>query len=133
LNVPDNPSGAGNNIRHSAADLNGADFVLTSSETLRSDFEERNGTEASFNHSHMFPFLGHYPLLQVFWEVVIFDEAHKLCNANTGNTQAAKSIRSLFRLLLTGMPVQNEYSAKHSLIDVMDVLSLPDTKAFKHV
>jgi SNF2 family DNA or RNA helicase len=81
----------------------------------------------------MFPFLGHYPLLQVFWEVVIFDEAHKLCNANTGNTQAAKSIRSLFRLLLTGMPVQNEYSDKHSLIDVMDVLSLPDTKAFKHV
>jgi hypothetical protein len=41
-------------------------------------------------------------------------------------------LRALFKLLVTGIPIQNEYSDCRSLMEVMSVLSASVARAFNH-
>jgi SNF2 family DNA or RNA helicase len=109
----------GRSIKYTAAQLTSADVVLTTYETLRSDYDQMSWAEDSFNHSHVAPCVTHYPLLQVYWTAAFFDEAHKLCNALTGNAKAANVLRTLFRVLISGTPLQNEYSDVASLAELV--------------
>jgi SNF2 family DNA or RNA helicase len=44
------------------------------------------------------------------WDYVIFDEGHVLRNEKTALAKAARQLRSAFRVMLTGTPLQNHVS-----------------------
>lgn len=48
------------------------------------------------------------PLKNLYWNRVIFDEAHHLRNSNTRRYFACKQIRARVRWLVTGTPIQNK-------------------------
>ena len=62
-------------------------------------------------------------LLGVYWDRVIFDEAHHMRNRSTRVHRAAVALRAEHRWLLTGTPVQNSLSDIRALCSL---LGLPD-------
>jgi SNF2 family DNA or RNA helicase len=71
-------------------------------------------------------------LIVAHWLSVIFEEGHKFCTSETDHAKAAKMLRELFKLLVTGIPIQNEYSDCRSLMEVMGVFPASDARAFDH-
>lgn len=61
-------------------------------------------------------------LLKFEYDVIIFDEAHKLKNRKAQVTQAAMQMSSVCarRWLLTGTPVRNDYTDLYSLLAIVD-------------
>lgn len=61
----------------------------------------------------------------VLWDLVVFDEAHKLRNLQNGKTMLAEAMYQTFsghkKLLLTATPIQN------SLLDIYSLVSMIDT------
>lgn len=55
--------------------------------------------------------------ISVEWAVVVFDEAQKIKNPTSRNTEMAKSLSSDFTLIVTGTPVENELKDLWCLID----------------
>ncbi|MEH6814018.1 MAG: DEAD/DEAH box helicase [Motiliproteus sp.] len=55
--------------------------------------------------------------ISIEWAVVVFDEAQKIKNPSSRNTEMAKSLSSDFTLILTGTPVENELKDLWCLID----------------
>jgi SNF2 family DNA or RNA helicase len=122
----------GHSINRSPSELAKADVVITTYETLRSDFEEMSQSEESFTRSHGKQWLGHHPLLVVYWLGVFFDEGHKLFNANTGMSQAAQALRSLFKIPITGTPLQNEYLECNTIMSLLQIEPFcSDSSAFR--
>lgn len=80
------------------AELKGADWIITSYETMR-DYEHSLG---SINFS-----------------VIVFDEMQKLKNPSALVTKAAKALNSEFLLGLTGTPVENRLADIHTLCDIL--------------
>lgn len=78
------------------SELNQADWVLTTYETLR-DYQH------SFGRIH--------------WSIIVFDEAQKIKNPSALMTDAAKAMNSDFTLMVTGTPVENRLSDLWSIID----------------
>lgn len=58
-----------------------------------------------------------FSLSRVDWGVVAFDEAQNLKNPNTMATRAAKGLKSDFKLLATGTPVENSLKDIWCLMD----------------
>ncbi|GMS95500.1 hypothetical protein PENTCL1PPCAC_17675 [Pristionchus entomophagus] len=56
-------------------------------------------------------------LTQVDWHYVILDEGHKIRNPEAQITMALKEVRTPYRLLLSGSPLQNSLKELWSLID----------------
>lgn len=54
------------------------------------------------------------------WSVAIFDEAQNIKNPNALQTIAAKSLKALFRLTLTGTPVENHLGDFWSILDTSE-------------
>jgi superfamily II DNA or RNA helicase len=54
------------------------------------------------------------------WSVAIFDEAQNIKNPNALQTIAAKSLKALFRLTLTGTPVENHLGDFWSIMDTSE-------------
>jgi hypothetical protein len=54
------------------------------------------------------------------WSTAIFDEAQNIKNPNALQTIAAKSMKALFRLTLTGTPVENHLGDFWSIIDTSE-------------
>jgi len=54
------------------------------------------------------------------WSAAIFDEAQNIKNANALQTIAAKSLKALFRLTLTGTPVENHLGDFWSILDTSE-------------
>jgi superfamily II DNA or RNA helicase len=54
------------------------------------------------------------------WSAAIFDEAQHIENPNALQTIAAKSLKALFRLTLTGTPVENHLGDFWSIIDTSE-------------
>jgi SNF2 family DNA or RNA helicase len=104
--------------------LSKADVVVTSNETLRSDHEDAEASETSFRRPHSQQLLGRSPLLAIYWLGVFFDEAHRMNNENTGIAKAAKRLRALTWLPITGTPLQNEYSDIRSMAQLLNVRPL---------
>jgi len=55
------------------------------------------------------------------WNIVTFDEAQSLKNISAKRTLAARQLKSVFKLCLTGTPLENHFGEFYSLFD----LSLP--------
>lgn len=54
------------------------------------------------------------------WSAAVFDEAQNLKNPNAQQTIAAKALRALFRIALTGTPVENHLGDFWSIIDTAE-------------
>ncbi|MFQ5543160.1 MAG: DEAD/DEAH box helicase [Nitrospiria bacterium] len=81
-------------------DFNGFDVVLTTYALARIDIQK---------------------LKEILFHVVIFDEAQAVKNIYANTTGAVRQIRSVFKLVMTGTPLENHLGEYYSLID----LSLP--------
>ncbi len=53
------------------------------------------------------------------WNVIIFDEAQNLKNINSKRTSVARSLKTKFKIALTGTPMENHYGEFYSLIDLL--------------
>ncbi len=54
------------------------------------------------------------------WSAAIFDEAQNVKNPNAQQTIAAKALRALFRIALTGTPVENHLGDFWSIVDTAE-------------
>uniref|UniRef100_A0A8C4TKA8 Helicase ATP-binding domain-containing protein n=1 Tax=Erpetoichthys calabaricus TaxID=27687 RepID=A0A8C4TKA8_ERPCA len=61
--------------------------------------------------------LSHHRSKDFIWDIVIFDEAHKLKKPSNKTTKAASVIPSKTRILLTGTPVQNNLQEMWALFN----------------
>ena len=74
-------------------------------------------------------------VLDIEWDLVIVDEAHKLKNARTKNWQMVNAVPNKFMLLLTATPMQNNLKELHTLITLLQPGQLGNRKEFtvRHV
>lgn len=75
-------------------------------------------------------------LVLVNWELVVFDEAHRLRNVfKKGRSARAKALRDSlkdrFKILLTATPLQNSLMELYGLVSVVDPLLFGDEASFK--
>lgn len=96
-------------LRQRTKQLQTADWVLTTYETLRDKVEV---------------------FLPVDWAVVCFDEAQKIKNPASRMTEMAKSLKSDFALMLTGTPVENTLADLWSIVDTCRPGELGSLKEF---
>lgn len=72
-----------------------------------------------------------YPVLSAFaWRSVILDEAQAIKNPAAKQTRAIKSLKSAWRLALTGTPVENRLGDLWSIFDFLNPGLLGGRKAF---
>jgi SNF2 family DNA or RNA helicase len=55
------------------------------------------------------------------WDRIIFDEAHHMRNPKTRNFQSASKLKTSFKWLLTGTPIQNKRKDLYSLFTLMNI------------
>lgn len=55
----------------------------------------------------------------LYWDVVVYDEAHRLKNRNATHTKACKKIKSERVYMLTGTPIENSPDELWSLLNLM--------------
>lgn len=80
-----------------------------------------------------------YTILQIeqaalatpFWRVIVFDEAQALKNPATKRAKAARSLRALFRLALTGTPIENQLEDLWSLFHILNPGLLGSLASFR--
>jgi SNF2 family DNA or RNA helicase len=58
-------------------------------------------------------------LKDIIWNRIIYDEAHHLCNQKTKIFQQCIKLKSCFRWLVTGTPIQNKKSDFNSLCKIL--------------
>lgn len=78
-------------------DFSGFDVVLTSFDIVRRDIEK---------------------LKDVFFHVMIFDEAQSVKNIHSETTSAVRRLKGDFRLALTGTPVENHLGEYYSIMEL---------------
>lgn len=59
-------------------------------------------------------------LRRVTWRTLVLDEAQLIKNANTRQSQAARSLSAGFRLTLTGTPIENRLEDLWSILDFLN-------------
>ena len=75
-------------------------------------------------------------LKAVHWDLVVFDEAHRLRNVyRKGGSQRAKDLKAAlqqpFKILLTATPLQNSLLELYGIVSVIDEAHFGGEKAFK--
>jgi superfamily II DNA or RNA helicase len=75
-------------------------------------------------------------LAKTSWDLVVFDEAHRLRNVfRRGGSKRAKALRDAlkdrFKLLLTATPLQNSLMELYGLVSIVDEHLFGDEKSFK--
>ena len=74
-------------------------------------------------------------LRQIPWDLVVFDEAHKLRNAHRDSHRTGRAIKQAFgsshKLLLTATPLQNSLMELYGLSTVIDNQLFGDAKSFR--
>ncbi|WP_232699625.1 DEAD/DEAH box helicase [Brevibacillus daliensis] len=69
-------------------------------------------------------------VLDIHYDMLIIDEAHKLKNKRTRNYQFVKEIRKKYCLLLTATPIQNEMDEVYNLINLLRPGHLGHSQSF---
>ncbi|ATO50875.1 SNF2-related protein [Brevibacillus laterosporus] len=69
-------------------------------------------------------------VLDIDYDMLIIDEAHKLKNKRTKNYQFVKEIKKKYCLLLTATPIQNEMDELYNLINLLRPGHLGHTQSF---
>ncbi|KAI4695203.1 uncharacterized protein J4E84_001828 [Alternaria hordeiaustralica] len=77
---------------HTADELAVVDVVVTSYETLRSDYEDAMAAAASHEDFFKTPVLARCPTMVIYWRGQILDEAHKIANDKTGVNKAVNRV-----------------------------------------
>ena len=62
-----------------------------------------------------------YPLRQILWDRIIFDEAHHLRSPKTKTFKYAHQLTSDVKWLVTGTPIQNKLRDFYSLCSILDI------------
>lgn len=74
-------------------------------------------------------------LAQTHWDLVVYDEAHKLRNVYKGGTSMATRLKQAFsdchKLLLTATPLQNNIEELYGLVSIIDDNYFGDLKSYK--
>lgn len=70
-------------------------------------------------------------ILQMEYDLLIVDEAHKLKNERTQNFRLVKDIKAKFLLLLTATPIQNDLKELFNLISLLRPALLGSYRGFK--
>jgi superfamily II DNA or RNA helicase len=74
-------------------------------------------------------------LEKIDWDIVVFDEAHRLRNVNKPSNVIAKTLRQTFagchKLLLTATPLQNSLGELFGLISFIDEHAFGDVASFR--
>lgn len=89
--------------------INTANIIVTSYSVLRQDIDI---------------------LSSVMWTYCILDEGHLLKNPKTATAKAAKQIRSMHKLILTGTPIQNRVNELWAIFDFLMPNFLGNEKVF---
>jgi len=92
--------GAGRKV----SDFEGADVVLTSYGTARSDVKKLSRNKSGSSTPKP-------------WGALIIDEAQQIKNPNAGQTEAIKSLDAPIKIALSGTPVENRLSEYWSVLD----------------
>ncbi len=66
----------------------------------------------------------------VYWRLVVLDEAQAIRNPGSGQSKAARGLRSAFRIALTGTPVENQLGDLWPLFDFCNPGLLGNQKQF---
>ncbi|QSO53317.1 DEAD/DEAH box helicase [Alicyclobacillus curvatus] len=69
-------------------------------------------------------------VLDIDWDLVIVDEAHKLKNPRTRNWEMVNQLANKYMLLLTATPIQNQLKELHTLITLLRPGQLGNTSQF---
>lgn len=72
-----------------------------------------------------------FSLCSIDWTMAVFDEAQNIKNPNALQTRAAKAVKSEFKLLLTGTPVENHLGDFWCLIDTVQTGFLGHYQKFR--
>ncbi|KAI4680247.1 uncharacterized protein J4E88_006139 [Alternaria novae-zelandiae] len=115
---------------HTADELAAVDVVITSYETLRSDYEDAMAAAASHEDFFKTPVLARSPTMVIYWRGQILDEAHKIANDKTGVNKAVNRVRPLMRLPLTGTPFLNDYTDIQSQLSLIKLAPCDDPNFF---
>ncbi|MFN8845947.1 MAG: DEAD/DEAH box helicase [Bdellovibrionales bacterium] len=76
----------------------------------------------------------HHEFFQQYkWNVTVFDEAQNLKNRTAKRTIIAKSVKSDFKIALTGTPMENHYGEFYSIVDLLVPGALGDLEEFRKV
>ncbi len=59
-------------------------------------------------------------LLGLEWQVVVIDEGQRLKNNASKMFRMSSALRSRFRLLLSGTPLQNNFEELYNLLEFLD-------------
>lgn len=102
-------------------------------EGIKQPFEARDRIVVA---SYEFAALKEADLIAVDWDLVIFDEAHRLRNVyRKGASQRAKALqralKDKFKLLLTATPLQNSLMELYGLVSIIDERLFGDEASFK--
>ena len=71
-------------------------------------------------------------LQKIFWDCVILDEAQAIKNSATKQTKAIKKLPAIFRIALTGTPIENNLANLWSLFDFLNKGLLGTAQEFKN-
>jgi len=115
---------------HTADELAAVDVVITSYETLRSDYKDATAAAASHEDFFKTPVLARFPTMVIYWTGQILDEAHKIANDKTGVNKAVNRVRALMRLPLTGTPFLNDYTDIQSQLSLIKLAPCDDPNFF---
>ena len=80
-----------------------------------------------------FPGRSIFPLFVIRWWLVVLDEAHLVSNLKTKISAAVCALPGLYRLPMTGTPLQNEYTDIQGMLAFMRVKPWSDLNLFKQV
>lgn len=102
-------------------------------EGVKQPFEARDRVVVT---SYEFASLKESDLVAVDWDLVVFDEAHRLRNVyRKGASKRAKALqralKDKFKLLLTATPLQNSLMELYGLVSIIDERLFGDETSFK--
>ena len=72
------------------------------------------------------------PIEQTRWDLIILDEGQRIKNWGAKTTQAVKSLRSTFALILSGTPMENRLDELYSVVQFVDDRRLLPAYRFFH-
>jgi hypothetical protein len=108
-----------------AADLAGADIVLTNYDVLRRDVNFEIGESGLSRHNNskypVFP----TPLTRLTWWRVIVDEAQMIKGANAKAAQMASHLKMVNRWCVTGTPISKGLDDVYGLVKFLQVRLAP--------
>ncbi|MCH1991040.1 SNF2-related protein, partial [Achromobacter xylosoxidans] len=71
----------------------------------------------------------------VMWDLVVFDEAHRLRNVHKKGAKRAKvlkdAVNGRFKILLTATPLQNSLTELYGIVSMIDEMHFGGENAFK--